>query len=168
MFLPLFFLKCLRPFFRPQRFFEFTSSPENGFANDSEFGGDILLSNYRKPSRLSQISDRYRGCNVGGTKLTGRYHVALIQSHRRMDDITRDATGRFEHSVAFSQHGEFLRDSAEHVRVNNRVEAARRERERTAVCRDGAGLSNIALGRAQYIHWNIGCDEPATGRRSQM
>ena len=80
-----------------------------------------------------------------------------------MNGVADNPTAWLEDAVAFSQHGELVQDSAEHVRVNDRVKAAGPKRQHAAISRDHVGFFfEITFGSKQGVEGNVARHEAAS------
>ena len=83
----------------------------------------------------------------GRTQLIRAVQILLGQARRRMDGVAGKRSSRFQDPVTFSQHGEFVGESAQDIHVCDSIEETTHERQ----CRAVACTHVRALGGASGL-----------------
>ena len=117
----VFRLEDLVSFVHTQGGLEPHAGSQQCLARRAKLRGDILVVDERKRRETSQDIWRTIGCHRRRPQLGRSLRLRGGQASWGMDEVPRESSAGFQHAATFSQHGELVTESAEHVGVDDRV-----------------------------------------------
>ena len=122
LFLRLFLFKDIVALRGPEIISELFARLQQGCTRLAEQFGHIRPFTHRETNASHQFFRGLETQHPNRSEFRRGLPVCRAQSGRRMDCKARDTSTGLQYSMAFSQHGEFISDSAEYVCVADGVE----------------------------------------------